>query len=251
VGKTIAVWGSPGSGKSMFSCILAKTLTKDKQKVIIINADASTPMLPIWLPEQTVDNNTSIGNVFSSEIIDTAFVAGKVTLLKSLPFIGLMGYAAGENPLSYPEIKYDAVLKLIAEASKLVDYIILDCNSNMANYFTTAAIESSDIIIRILTPDLKGVNYLKSHQPIFADARFRYDEHITFAGLARPFHAIEKTGQIIGGWAGLLPYGKEIDRCFTEETMFNAIDYCNSLYMESIQKVLEAVRDKQSLSDNT
>lgn len=41
MGKVITVWGSPGSGKSMFSCILAKALTRDKRKAIIINAEIS------------------------------------------------------------------------------------------------------------------------------------------------------------------------------------------------------------------
>ena len=39
MGKVITVWGSPGSGKSIFCCILAKALTRDKRKAIIINAD--------------------------------------------------------------------------------------------------------------------------------------------------------------------------------------------------------------------
>ena len=49
-----------------------------------------------------------------------------------------MAYAAGENPFSYPELKYDKIKLFIAEASKLVDYIILDCSSNMLNFFTPA-----------------------------------------------------------------------------------------------------------------
>lgn len=36
MGKVITVWGSPGSGKSMFCCILAKALTRDKRKAIEI-----------------------------------------------------------------------------------------------------------------------------------------------------------------------------------------------------------------------
>ena len=48
MGKVNTVWGSPGSGKSMFSCILAKALTRDKRKAIIINAEISVPKLPIW-----------------------------------------------------------------------------------------------------------------------------------------------------------------------------------------------------------
>ena len=47
MGKVITVWGSPGSGKSMFSAILAKALTRDKRKAIIINAEISVPMLRI------------------------------------------------------------------------------------------------------------------------------------------------------------------------------------------------------------
>lgn len=106
MGKVITVWGSPGSGKSMFSCILAKALTRDKRKAIIINAEISVPMLPVWLPEQIIQTNASVGQVLSSVEIDTTLVASHVTVLKSYPFIGLMGYSAGENPLSYPEVKY-------------------------------------------------------------------------------------------------------------------------------------------------
>lgn len=157
MGKVITVWGSPGSGKSMFCCILAKALTRDKRKAIIINADMNVPMLPVWLPEQIIQTNTSIGQVLSSVEIDTSLVASHVTVLKNYPFIGMMGYAAGENPLSYPEVKYTMVLQLIHAAAKLVDFVILDCSTSMTNVFTPAAIEAGDVVIRILTPDLKGM----------------------------------------------------------------------------------------------
>ena len=214
--KKIAVWGSPGSGKSMFCCILAKALTRDKKKAIIINADAGTPMLPIWLPGQITETSVSIGQALTAVEIDTALVASHVTVLKDYPFIGLMGYSAGENPLSYPELRYESILQLVSAASKLVDYVILDGSSNITNIFTPAAIESADVVVRILTPDLKGVNYLKAHQPV------------------------------IGGFDGLLPYSKEIDRCATEGGMFHAINYCTGKYMASLQKVMEAVCDEQT-----
>ena len=226
MGKVITVWGSPGSGKSMFSCILAKALTRDKRKAIIINAEISVPMLPVWLPEQIIQTNASVGQVLSSVEIDTSLVAGHVTVLKSYPFIGVMGYAAGENPLSYPEVKYAMVLQLVNAAARLVDFVILDCSSNMTNVFTPAAIESGDLVIRILTPDLKGVNYLKAHQPLLGDGRFHYDQHMTFAGMARPFHA-----------------------CATEGGMFQAIKYCNPKYTASLNKVLDAL-EQMELADH-
>lgn len=243
--KIIAVWGSSGSGKSMFACILAKMLTRTKQKAIIISADLSCPMLPVWLPDQKVDANSSLGEVLSSIEIDTALVASHVTLLKAYPFIGLMGYAAGENPLSYPEIKYDMVLALIAAARKLVDFVILDCTASMTHFFTPAAIDAADLAIRILTPDLKGASYLKAQQPLLVDPRFRYSEHLTFAGLARPYHAIDEMAHLIGGFTGLLPYSKEIDRCATEGGMFKAIDYAGQKYMASLKTITEALEDEQ------
>ena len=214
MGKVITVWGSPGSGKSMFSCILSKALTRDKRKAIIINGEAGTPMLPIWLPEQIIETGASIGQV-----------------------------------LSYPETDYSMVLQLVSAASKLVDFVILDCGSNMTNVFTPAAIESGDLVIRILTPDLKGINYLKAHQPLLVDERFHYDRHLTFAGMARPFHAFDEMGYIIGGFDGLLPYSKEIDRCATEGGMFQALKYCNNKYTNSLNKVLETLEQMESCAD--
>ncbi|XBX06498.1 hypothetical protein QMP26_40130 [Enterocloster clostridioformis] len=239
--KTITVWGSPGSGKSMFCCILAKALTRDKRKAIIISGEPGIPMLPVWLPEQITTTAVSIGQVLTSVEIDTSLVASHVTVLKNYPYIGLMGYCAGENPLSYPEADYQMVLQLISSAKKLVDYVILDCGSAMTNVFTPAAIESGDLVVRIVTPDLKGINYLKAHQPLLADGRFHYHEHMTFAGMARPFHAFDEMGYIIGGFDGLLPYGKEIDRCATEGGMFRALKYCNSKYTASLNKILDAL----------
>lgn len=243
--KVITVWGSPGSGKSMFCCILAKALTKSKEKAIIINADFSVPMLPVWLPAQPTENSVSVGQVLSALEIDNALVASHVTVLKSYPFIGLMGYTAGENPLSYPEVKYESVKLLITAAAQLVDFVILDCSSSMTNFFTPAAIESADLAVRILTPDLKGVSYLAAHQPLLTDARFHYHDHLTFAGLARPFHAIDEMAHQIGGFAGLLPYGKELERCGTEGNLFGAIGYCNPKYTSSLNKVLEVIHQDE------
>lgn len=237
--KIITVWGNPGSGKSVFCCILAKVLTAGKQKAIIINADSTTPMLPVWMPERMFGKEASIGGVLSSLEINSALVAERVAVLKDYPFIGVMGYAAGETPFSYPELKYDHIKMLIAEAARLVDFIILDCSSNVVNFFTPTAIESADLCIRILTPDLRGINYLKAHAPLLTDAKFRYGEHLTFAGLARPFHAIEEMGHLIGRFDGILPYAKEIERCGTSGEMFRTLAYCNQRYINATKTVRE------------
>lgn len=246
--KIITVWGNPGCGKSMFCCILAKVLTAGKKKAIIINADSGTPMLPVWMPDRILDNSCSIGNVLSGLEINMALVAERVVILKEYPFIGVMGFAAGETPFSYPELKYDKIRTLISEAAKLVDYILLDCSSNMLQFFTAAAIEAADIAVRILTPDLRGLNYLKSHKPLLTDLKFHYDEHLTLAGLARPFHALDEMSHLVGGFDGLLPYSKEIERCGTSGQMFKSLAYCNQRYVNSLKLVMARLSEDEVLA---
>lgn len=245
--KIITVWGNPGCGKSMFCCCLAKVLTANKDKAIIINADSSTPMLPVWMPERILETGASIGNVLTGLEINTALVAERVTILKEYPFIGVMGYAAGENPFSYPELKYEKIKLFITEAAKLVDYIILDCSSNMLNFFTPTAIEAADLTVRIITPDLRGLNYLRAHKPLLTDDKFHYDSHLTFAGLARPFHAIDEMDHLIGGFDGLLPYAKEIERCGTGGQMFKALAYCNQRFINSLKLVRERLTQPEDI----
>ena len=44
----------------------------------------NVPMLPVWLPEQIIQTNTSIGQVLSSVEIDTSLVASHVTVTEKL-----------------------------------------------------------------------------------------------------------------------------------------------------------------------
>ena len=196
-------------------------------------------MCPVLLLGQSSSENASIGQVLSSVEIDAALAASHVTSLQSWLYVGVMGYAAGENPLSYPELKYEMALELIRVMETIVDYVILDCSAQITNVFTPAAIESGDLILRILTPDLKGIHYLKAGRPLLMDSRFRFGEHLTFACLARPFHALEEMGHLIGKWAGLLPDSKEITRCAEEGSMFGAVKYCNPRYLASLNRILE------------
>ena len=113
----------------------------------------------------------------------------------------------------------------------------------MLNFFTPTAIEAADLVIRIVTPDLRGLNYLRAHKPLLTDEKFHYDSHLTFAGLARPFHAIDEMDHLIGGFDGLLPYAKEIERCGTSGQMFKALAYCNQRYINSLKLVRDRLED--------
>lgn len=248
--KIIAIWGNPGSGKTTFACLLAKRLTRDKSKAIIVNPDNATPILPVLFPNENIEKSMSIGNVLTAVEIDNALVASKVVLYKPYPFVGVMGYSAGETPLSYPEIEYKKVLEFIFAAASLVDYLILDCTSSVVSAFTPAALEAADTVIRILTPNLFGIHYFRAHQPLLADNRFKPDEHISLAGKARPFQSIDEMGHLIGGFAGYLPYNKEIERSATCGELFTILNNCGQKYTAALETAVKAVSPDQPVANN-
>ena len=241
--KIITVYGSAGSGKSVFCTVLAKSLTQKKQKVIILSNDVVSPMLPIWMPMQAIEPSQSIGTAFAAVNIDSAVLASKVILPKSYPFIGFLGYTASDTPPSYPQLQYEQVVRTIKTAGSLVDYLIIDCTSDIKNLVAPAGIELADTCIRIVTPDLKGFEYITAHNPILVDIKFRLQEHITLAGMARPYHPIEEMGHQIGGagFFDVLPYQKEIDRSVINGDLLNANRYCGKQYEHTVERIREVV----------
>lgn len=238
--KIIAIWGNPGSGKSLLACILAKALTYSSEKACIISGDSRTPMLPVWAPDQITNTSHSIGQVLSSLNITNELVSTKMTIHKKYPYIGLLGFAAGENPLSYRDIARGKIDALLRFASRQVDYLILDCTSDIGDPFTVVALHRADVSVCCLTPDLRGLSYIKAHKIILENAGIKMDQHLFLAAQIRPFNAKEEVGRYIGRWDGMLPYTKEVDRCASKGDMFAAAACCHKKYADSVDRILDA-----------
>ena len=237
--SVIAVWGSPGSGKSTFSAILARYLTRDKSKAIIISPDITVPMMPVWFPNENIENNMSLGHILTSSEINNSIIAERVKLLKSYPYVGVLGYTSGDMPLSYPDADYGKISQVIEVVSGMVDHVIVDCTSRITDLFTPAAIEMADVCVGIFSADLRGVSYRKAQTPLLAGNKFKFDEHLIFAGKARPYYALDEMEHVFGHLDGLLPWSKEIDRASTEGVIFGAGKYCSERYLSALRKVKE------------
>ena len=82
--EILAVWGSPGSGKSVFSGLLAAVLEHRKNKVIIVSPNILTPMLPVFLPQENIINRYSVGQIFEQPDITEAEIAKHVFFSKAI-----------------------------------------------------------------------------------------------------------------------------------------------------------------------
>mgnify|MGYP006922412013 CR=1 FL=1 len=85
----------------------------------------------------------------------------------------------------------------------------------------------SMVAVRIVTPDLRGLNYLRAHRPLLTDEKFHYGSHLTFAGLARPFHAIDEMDHQIGGFDGLVASSRfvspeSLSACFSVQYLWTS-----------------------------
>lgn len=244
--KIITIWGNPGSGKSVFCAVLARELTQSKEKALIISADTATPMYPVWLPGKQVEVRYSIGHIFSAMEVNRSLIASKMQVYEPWPFLGLLGYAAGENPLAHPEPSAETTERLLHEAAKLVDYVIVDAGSQIASFFAPTAMECADILVRIITPDLRGVSFLKAQTPLLQDGRFHLKDNLNFAGLARPFHAMDEMERVVQTLDGILPYSKEVERCVAAGEMFDAGKHVHSQYMAAVDRVLKEAADDRA-----
>ena len=61
----LAVWGSPGSGKTTAAARIAKHLAGKRRNTILLLCDMSAPMLPCICPPKDLENKGSLGSVLA------------------------------------------------------------------------------------------------------------------------------------------------------------------------------------------
>lgn len=59
-GGMLAVWGSPGSGKTVTAAKIAKMLSARKKNVILLLCDMAAPMLPCICPADALESKGSL-----------------------------------------------------------------------------------------------------------------------------------------------------------------------------------------------
>lgn len=65
-GGVLAVWGSPGSGKTTLAVKLAKYLADRKKNVVLLLCDMTAPMLPCICPPADLEHEKSLGSILAA-----------------------------------------------------------------------------------------------------------------------------------------------------------------------------------------
>lgn len=229
--KHIAIIGSPGSGKSVFSAALAKRLGKEG-KTILVSGDAVVPMLPFFCGNSDVQG---LGELLSGEI-DPKKTAMSVKLLPQDPQVGVMGFQLGGR---YEKTEVQKWGLLGHQLDSLVDAVIWDCTSDLNAAFSSFAMDKADVVVCILTADRKGVLYYENQRELLRDKNCIY-----LAGMAKPYTPLEEMSGRIGGFHGILPFAKDIEVVAMEGKVFSVEKVCHSKYSEAVEIVAEILRRK-------
>lgn len=177
--KTIAVWGSPNSGKTTFATKLAQTIyDKYQATVILLYADNETPALPVIFPNYKKEDMFSVGAALAKTDIAQEDVIRQLVTIKQKQNFGFLGFTDGENRYTYPSFDETKVRTLLTVLSTLSDFVIIDCTSSLKNPISKVAVKEADMVIRLASPDLKSVTFFVSQLPLYANPVFRLDRQV-------------------------------------------------------------------------
>ena len=239
--KIIAIWGNPNSGKTTLSIKLALELEKMGKSVMVIMAEANTPGISTILPFMDTKDK-SLGEVLSSVEVTQDSILKKCMTLEKHKNIALMSYLHGENLRTYADYGKDRTLDFFILLRHLADHIIVDCSSYFHHaLLTRAALELSDQVVRLTTPDLKAVSFFDALMPLLAERKFGVEHHLKVLSNVKPQYPKDIVASRFGGIGMELPYTSELENQHLEARLFENLTDKNSLFYNMEVKKLVGV----------
>ena len=100
-GGVLAVWGSPGCGKTVTAVKIAKHLASQKKNVVLLLCDMTAPMMPCICPPSELECDKSLGSIFAAQRISVNLIKHNLTTHKKMPYLTMLGLRKGENEYTY------------------------------------------------------------------------------------------------------------------------------------------------------
>ena len=237
--QVLAVWGSPGSGKSTVAVKLAKYLVGKKRNVVLLTCDMTAPMLPCICPPADLECEHSLGSVLAAAQVTQSLVRHNLITHKKYDYLTLMGMLRGENEYTYPPYNAKQATELITCLREMAPYVIIDCGSYIANDILSAiALMESDAVLRLVNCDLKSISYLSSQLPLLRDNKWDADKQYKVASNVYPNEASEHIERVLGSVAFQIPHSEEVKAQVLEGDLLKELGLKDS---RGFRKSIEAI----------
>ena len=198
-GGMLAVWGSPGSGKTITAVKIAKMLSARKKNVILLLCDMAAPMLPCICPADALESNGSLAGVLAAARISENLIKHNLVTFKRNSCLAVLGLLERQNEYSTPPFTQKQVVELLDGLRQIAPYVIVDCGSYIANDILSAvALMEADSILRLANCDPKSVNYFASQLPLLDGPEWDMDKQYKVASNVKPYQAAAHIGKVLG-----------------------------------------------------
>ena len=155
--QMLAVWGSPGAGKTVTAVKLAAELAKRKKNVVLVFTDLTAPSLPAVAAEGKLPE-VSVGDLLSAPGMTQERVLKTCVPCEKHPYISFLGYKAGENVFTYAEYSKEKAVDMLVLLRHIADYVIVDCTSVLTGNVLAGVWmrPESDLLLCILSSADRG-----------------------------------------------------------------------------------------------
>jgi MinD-like ATPase involved in chromosome partitioning or flagellar assembly len=218
--QVLAVWGSPGSGKTTVSVKLAKHLADQKKNVALLLCDMTAPMLPCICPPSDLECERipkdsaklkSLGSILAATHVTDSLIQNNCVVHKKISHLTLLGMRKGENEYTYPPYSAAQASELIDHLRDIAPYVVIDCGSYIANDILSAvSLMEADSVLRLVNCDLKSISYLSSQLPLLKDNKWDADKQCKAASNVKSSEASEHVEQVLGSVAFQIPHSDEL-----------------------------------------
>lgn len=210
--QILAVWGSPGSGKTTVSVRLAKYLADKKCNVVLLLCDMTAPMLPCICPSSDLEEEHSLGSILAATHVTDLLIRQNCVTHKKIGYLTMIGMLKGENVFTYPPYTQELATELIDHLRDIAPYIIIDCGSYIAHDILSAvSILESDSVLRLVNCDIKSISYLSSQLPLLKDQKWDADKQYKVASNIKSNQAGEHIEQVLGNVVFKIPHSDELE----------------------------------------
>jgi len=242
-GGVLAVWGSPGSGKTTTAVKLAKYLADKKKNVILLLCDMTAPMLPCICPPSALECERSLGSILSATHVNEILVKYNMVTHKKMAYLTMIGMLKGENEYTYASYSKTQAQELIESLRKIAPFVIIDCGSYIANDILSAvSLLECDSVLRLSNCDLKSISYLSSQLSLLQNSKWDIDKQYKVASNVKSNHDIEHMAGVLGSVPFKLPYSEELEEQFLAGNLLADLTLKNSReFRKEIEKIAKEV----------
>ena len=237
--QMLAVWGSPGSGKTTVAVKLAARLAMQRRDVALLLCDMTTPMLPCICPPGDLEEEHSLGSILAASHVSESLVKNNCITHKRLRHLTILGLRKGENEYTYPPYERVQAEELLSRLREIAPYIVVDCGSCIANDILSAiALMEADAVLRLVNCDLKSISYLSSQLPLLRENRWDAEKQYKAANNVRPNEASGHMEQVLGSVAFQIPHSEEVANQALEGNLLKELGLKDS---RGFRKAIEAI----------